>query len=120
MVQLIKQYDLSPSFLISVASLRASVLCLSGQFEAALAILRDCHPTGAQSGGVQILLAAALVRAGQATEALETADRAVAPLNEFRPLDAEAHRVRGEALLLQAEPRWNEAERSFRTASATI
>jgi DNA-binding winged helix-turn-helix (wHTH) protein/tetratricopeptide (TPR) repeat protein len=116
MLQVIERNDLSPSFLIAVARLRASVLFLSGQFEAALAILRDCHATGSQSAGMQIWLAAALVRAGHATEALESADRAVAPLNEFRVLDAEAHRVRGEALLVQAEPRWDEAERSFRTA----
>jgi predicted ATPase len=96
--------------------LRASVLLLSGQVQDAIAILREQRSAGAISAGDQIALAAALVCAGRAGEALEAADRAVAPLGDFRLLDAEAHRVRGEALLVQAEPRWEEAERCFRTA----
>ncbi len=71
------------------------------------------------SAGAPINLAEALVRAGEDREALEVADRALASLGEFRILEAEAYRVRGEALLAQSEPRWEEAERCFCAAIET-
>jgi tetratricopeptide (TPR) repeat protein len=116
LIELTKQYDLKRSYLIFANCLQAWALLLSGQVQDAIVILRDCHTPGLFSAGVQINLAAALVCAGQAKEALEVADRALASPDDFRVFDAEVHRVRGEALLVQTEPRWEEAERCFRTA----
>ncbi len=116
LVEVTKQYDLKPTFLVFANRLRASAQLLSGQVQDAIAILRDCHSPPIYSAGAQINLASALISAGEAREALAVADGALASLGEFRILEAEAHRVKGEALLLQAELHWNEAERSFRTA----
>ncbi len=119
LMEVTKQYDLKPTYLIFANRLRASALLLSGQVQDAIAILRDCHSPAIFSAGAQINLASALVSAGEAKEALAVADRALASLGEFGILEAEAHRVRAEALLAQAEPRWEEAERCFRAAIET-
>ena len=119
LVEVTKQYDLKPTFLVFANRLRASALLLSGQVQDAIAILRDCHTPPIYTAGAQINLASALVSAGEAREALAVADGALASLGEFRILEAEAHRVRGEALLAQAKPRWEEAERCLRAAIET-
>jgi class 3 adenylate cyclase/tetratricopeptide (TPR) repeat protein len=110
------QYALHPTFLQYANYLRALALIEEGQFREAIEILRDDHPFSIFP--LPTALAAAYAGAGQVENALEAANRALTTQyrSEYRHYEAEAHRTKGDVLLLQTEWHREEVEQCYSTA----
>jgi predicted ATPase len=107
----VDRYGLHPHFLEHANELQGHALLLEGQYRDAVAALGNAPRA-------KMFLTLAYAAAGDAARALETADAALAHLyeSEYRAYESTAHQIRGEVLLVQAEPRQEEAEHCFRTA----
>ena len=108
---IIDRYGLHPQFLEHANELQGRALLLEGRCREAVEALRNVPQA-------KMFLAQAYAAAGDAARALETADAALARLygSQYRAHESSAHQLRGEVLLLQAEPCPEEAEHCFRTA----
>jgi tetratricopeptide (TPR) repeat protein len=108
---LVNRYGLNPHYLEHANELQGRAAILEGQYTEAVRVLGD-------TPRAKVFVALAYAAAGKAARALETADEALADLyaSECRAYESTAHQTRGEVLLVQAEPRLEEAERCFRTA----
>ena len=108
---IVDRYGLHPHFLEHANELRGRALLLEGQYREAVEALVNAPRA-------EMFLALAYAAAGDAPRALETADAALAHLyeSEYRAYESTAHQIRGEVLLVQSEPRQEEAEHCFRTA----
>jgi len=108
---IVDRYGLHPHFLENAKELQGRVLLLEGRYRDAVEALGNVPRA-------EMFLALAYAAAGDAARALKTADAALARLyeSEYRAYESTAHQIRGEALLVQGEPRLEEAERCFRAA----
>ena len=108
---LVNRYGLHPHYLEHANELQGRTAILEGRYTDAVRVLGD-------TPRAKVFVALAYAAAGKAARALETADEALADLyaSEYRAYESTAHQTRGEVLLVQAEPRLEEAERCFRTA----
>jgi adenylate cyclase len=108
---IVDRYGLHPHLLEHANELQGRALLLEGQYRDAVAALGNAPRA-------KMFLTLAYAAAGDAARALETAAAALAHLyeSEYRAYESTAHQIRGEVLLVQAQPRQEEAEHCFRTA----
>jgi tetratricopeptide (TPR) repeat protein len=113
MVVVTSRYGLSPDYFGLFAELhRAWLLMQEGEVEQAISALSQLSRDDTIRQLGESYLAKAYLQAGRPEDALDAARRALASqyASDYRNGEAEAHRVLGEVLTHQAEPREAEAE----------